>query len=607
MKKSFPKLVLAGLFLFTANAAAQNYNDWDALLRNNDNWFATNSQAVTVGNQIIQYQLADGGWRKDPATTSGEWAKSTIDNDATISQIIFLARLYSARNTASYLTSLQRGIDLLLSGQYANGGWPQIFGAGSNTYHAHITFNDGAMTQVMDLLFDVSRKSAPFTFIDDNRASRARAAVERGIDCILSAQIVFANGDTTAWCQQHDRSTLAPRGGRAYEVPSVTAGESIGIVNFLKKYHNSLGANPRRDIVLSVNAAIRWLDKVKIEGIRMNDITTNGTADRVIVTDPSSTLWARFYEINTARPIFVGRDGIVRYNMADIEQERRAGYRWYGTWPRNLIRDGLLPVPDDRPPVGTYIGAGNFFDSLLVFDNANASIWSIHQNFGAGSKVYGDRDFVVGAPIPAALTGLEWISPSIVSRTRTSPSTIVQFKMKRAGVVNILHEDRVTAKPAWIAAAGFTVSTPKIFVNDGSADRTFTTYSKSVSQGETVALGPNSNDGTTSTLMYIIAFSQSQPTSAINNNAPSSSNFLKISHTGNGGIINVNYTIRDKGAVRIDLYNIKGKKVRPLVNTVKSAGVHSERISTNGLSTGTYFVKMRAGSQTLQERVFIAK
>jgi len=445
MKKSFSKMVSAVLCLFAVNVTAQNYGDWSALLSRDDNWFASNSQAVTVGNQIIQYQLADGGWRKDPAVTSGEWAKSTIDNDATISEIIFLARLYRARNTASYLTSLQRGIDLLLNGQYTNGGWPQIFSAGSSTYHAHITFNDGAMTQVMDLLFDVSRKSAPFTFIDNDRASRAKTAVERGIDCILRAQIVFTNGDTTAWCQQHDRNSLAPRSARAYEVPSVTASESIGIVNFLKKYNSSLGANPRRDIVLSINAAIRWLDKVKIEGIRMNDITTNGQADRVIVADPASTLWARFYELNTARPIFVGRDGIVRYNMADIEQERRAGYRWYGNWPRNLIRDGLLPVP------------------------------------GAGL------------------------------------------------------------------------------------------------------------------------------TSIINNNAQPANCFLRISHTENGRMINVNYTIKDKSAVQLDLFDIKGNRVRTLSRKTKNAGTYTERFSTGGLAKGMYLVKLRAGSQTLQERVLIAK
>ena len=40
-----------------------------------------------------------------------------------------------------------------------------------------------------------------------------------------------------------------------------------------------------------------------------------------MVADPSAgPLWARFYEIGTNRPMFVGRDGIVHDHLADIEQ-----------------------------------------------------------------------------------------------------------------------------------------------------------------------------------------------------------------------------------------------------------------------------------------------
>ncbi len=45
--------------------------------------------------------------------------------------------------------------------------------------------------------------------------------------------------------------------------------------------------------------------------------------------------WARFSEIGTNRPIFAGRDGVVRYSVDEIEKERQDGY---GDWP----------VPHDR-------------------------------------------------------------------------------------------------------------------------------------------------------------------------------------------------------------------------------------------------------------------
>ena len=59
-----------------------------------------------------------------------------------------------------------------------------------------------------------------------------------------------------------------------------------------------------------------------------------------MVADPQAKpLWARFYEIGTNRPMFVGRDGIIHDHLADIEQERRSGYAWLGDWPDDLLND----------------------------------------------------------------------------------------------------------------------------------------------------------------------------------------------------------------------------------------------------------------------------
>jgi PelA/Pel-15E family pectate lyase len=66
----------------------------------------------------------------------------------------------------------------------------------------------------------------------------------------------------------------------------------------------------------------------------------NTNADRVVVKDPNAPpLWARFYEIENNRPFFSGRDGVKKYTMAEIEQERRRGYAWYGNWGGLVARD----------------------------------------------------------------------------------------------------------------------------------------------------------------------------------------------------------------------------------------------------------------------------
>lgn len=91
----------------------------------------------------------------------------------------------------------------------------------------------------------------------------------------------------------------------------------------------------------AVQAAIIWFERVKLTGIRIELVAAPELPhgqDRRVVPDPAAPpLWARFYEIGTDRPIFGGRDTIIRYSLAEVEAERRAGYRWYVDDPRRLL------------------------------------------------------------------------------------------------------------------------------------------------------------------------------------------------------------------------------------------------------------------------------
>ena len=53
---------------------------------------------------------------------------------------------------------------------------------------------------------------------------------------------------------------------------------------------------------------------------------------------------ARFYEIDSNRPIFLDRDSVVRYSLAEIGQERRGGYDYYGGWAARLLANEYPPV-----------------------------------------------------------------------------------------------------------------------------------------------------------------------------------------------------------------------------------------------------------------------
>jgi PelA/Pel-15E family pectate lyase len=314
---------------------------WRDVLKQPAAWYAT-AEARAVAAAVLLYQSPEGGWTKNTDMTEPPPADylalqpsaraPTIDNGATTTQLCYLALVYTATGEASLRAAFERGFDYLLAAQYENGGWPQFFPL-KKGYYSHITYNDNAMVNVLTLLREAAQGKEPFAFVDGERRSRASAAVQRGIACILRTQ-VKQDGRLTAWCAQHDEHTFAPAWARNFEPPSLSGMESAGIVKFL------LGEeNPSPEIIAAIEAAVAWFETVKISGLRVDSSPgTDGKRDRIAVSDPAAPpLWARFYELGTNRPIFLGRDKVVHYDHNEVERERRAGYGYLGTWPAQLL------------------------------------------------------------------------------------------------------------------------------------------------------------------------------------------------------------------------------------------------------------------------------
>jgi len=332
-----------------APAAAQTTPapiSWNRALDQPPAWYAS-AEAVRIADNVLLYQHENGGWEKniDMARVLADSDRArvgktdsqggtTLDNGATYTQVRYLARMYEATRHERFRDGMLRGVDFLLAAQYANGGWPQFFPIRQG-YYEHVTFNDGAMIGVMRLLRDVSQGRAPFASVDAARRGRAAAAIRKGLDVILETQVVV-DGKPTAWCAQYDHTTLRCAKARAYELPSLSGGESVDIVRYLMDVEK-----PSPAIVRAVEGAVRWLEAVKLTGIAVvqkKDSTLPRGFDRVVIAAPSAPpLWARFYEIGTNKPMFVGRDGIVRESLAQIEHERRIGYSYLGGWARELL------------------------------------------------------------------------------------------------------------------------------------------------------------------------------------------------------------------------------------------------------------------------------
>jgi PelA/Pel-15E family pectate lyase len=310
------------------------------------------AQVREIAANILLFQRANGGWPKDydmTAVLTGAQRRRVIethansdtsyDNGNIHSQIRYLAAAYGQQAEPEWRASCERGLEFVLSSQYAHGGFPQRF-PGAKSYHAHITLNDGAMMGCLNLLKDVAEGKAPFTWLDDVRRGRARVAVSRGVDCLLRCQIVVA-GRRTGWCQQHDEKTFEARPARTFELASICPLETTEVARFLMWLDK-----PSPEVIAAVDAAVAWLDSARLGGIRVARVKAEKeeflrhTADFDIVVVPDAAappLWARHYEIGTDRPVFAGRDGVKKYALADIERERRTGTAWYGGWPEKLL------------------------------------------------------------------------------------------------------------------------------------------------------------------------------------------------------------------------------------------------------------------------------
>ena len=183
------------------------------------------------------------------------------------------------------------------------------------------------------LLRDVARQKTPYTFLPDSTATAARHAFQKGIGCILACQ-VKQNGQPSVWCAQHDRRTLAPCKARAYELPSLSGAESVNITLLLMSL-----PQPDSTVVQAVEGAVAWFRKTAITNLKREDFTNaQGEKDyRMVKTADAPRIWARFYEVETNRPFFCGRDGVKKYRVEDIEYERRNGYSWYNRAPEKVL------------------------------------------------------------------------------------------------------------------------------------------------------------------------------------------------------------------------------------------------------------------------------
>ncbi len=278
--------------------------------------------ARQAGMCLVRGQLRSGGWtyridfeprerlrnayRVDPAGRADEKRRdtSTLDDNTTQAALDFLMRLDQTLQSgdAAIHEAVEYGLRRLLAVQYPNGAWPQRFDgppdpdqhpvlpasypeSWSRTlpaadYSRFYTFNDGAIDDVIRLMFDAARVYEQPEY---------RAAAERAGGFILLAQMPDPQ---PAWAQQYD-TRMHPAWARKFEPPSITGGESQGVMRALLDLYHQTGD---RKYLEPIPRAVAYLRKSALPDGRL----------------------ARFYELQTNRPLYFTIDYQLTYDDGDM-------------------------------------------------------------------------------------------------------------------------------------------------------------------------------------------------------------------------------------------------------------------------------------------------
>ena len=180
-------------------------------------------------------------------------------------------------------------------------------------YHDAITYNDSAMTQVMDLMRHVADGKDEYCVCAEGCSrSAAAASFERGIACILATQIV-SGGKLTVWPQQDDALTLKPVSARNYEMPAESQRRKRRPADDADErsaasHREGAALDSRRGRVVQEDRDLR------------PELRAHRQRARAYANAGAGPIWARYYQIDTDIPIFGDRDKTIHDNRQRVVQ-----------------------------------------------------------------------------------------------------------------------------------------------------------------------------------------------------------------------------------------------------------------------------------------------
>lgn len=280
--------------------------------------------ATDAGYCLVRGQLQSGGWqaqidfspelrskmayRVEGATTKKSKNYSSFDDDKTQSAVRFLSQLDAALEfrDSKIHESVSYSLDSILKNQFPNGGWAQTYDKAldpnsypirkasypdawlrkhpGEDYWFYYTLNDNNITRTVETLFKAS---------EIYKEPRYREAALKGADFLLLAQMPEPQ---PAWSQQYDFK-MQPVWARKFEPPAISGLESQSVIKTLLSAYIESGD---RKYLEPIPRALEYLE---------SSVLPDGKPDGKL---------ARFYELQTNRPLYMTREYQLTYASDDL-------------------------------------------------------------------------------------------------------------------------------------------------------------------------------------------------------------------------------------------------------------------------------------------------
>jgi hypothetical protein len=278
---------------------------------------------------------------------------TTFDDNNTQSALRFLLAFLDAATNApaaevsDIRSALDYGLTWMITAQYPNGAWPQRWDGRPHdpvkhpiqkaripeewphtwphtNYGVYYTLNDGAQLDCIETMLEAFHRLGDSRYLE---------AAKRGGDFLILAQLPEPQ---PGWAQQYNFD-MEPAWARAFEPPAVCTSESATAMRTLVDLFVETG-DPK--YLEPIPAFLDWLKRSQLEPGR----------------------WARLYELESNKPLYGDRDGLIHYTLAEISAERQRGYSWQGSYGvsaaveyydavRKQGRDAFPPkMPDKANP-----------------------------------------------------------------------------------------------------------------------------------------------------------------------------------------------------------------------------------------------------------------